>query len=93
MMDFDYKELEEDLVKACDAVHKDFQKNFNNDVYISAGGSKLEAFINNLQAEFENTAGTFIRRHNLEKDAEAKKKVLTITKLFAKKCIEDFSKL
>ena len=92
-MSFDYKELEEELAQACDAVHKDFQKKFNNDVYISAGGSKLEAFINDLQAEFENTAATFIRKHGLEKDAEAKKKALTITKLFAKKCIEDFSKI
>jgi hypothetical protein len=92
-MNFDYKELEENLAKACDDVHKDFLKKFNSDVYISAGGSKLEAFINDLQAEFENTAIAFIKKYNLEKDTEAKKKALTITKLYAKKCIEDFSKV
>lgn len=92
-MSFDYKELEENLSKACEEVHKDFLKRFNSDVYISAGGSKLESFINDLQAEFENAALAFIKKHNLEKDTEAKKKALSITKLFAKKCIEEFSKV
>jgi len=92
-MDFNYKELEKKLETACVQLHKDFYKKFNSDIYLSAGGSKLESFITNLQKEFENTAVNFLKGHNLEKDAEAKKRVFSITKLYAKKCIEDFSKV
>jgi hypothetical protein len=92
-MTFNYQELEEKLTEACDAVHKDFRGRFNNEVYISAGGSKLETFISDLQNEFEATTAAFIKKYNLEKDTEAKKRAFAITKLYAKKCIEDFSKV
>jgi hypothetical protein len=92
-MGFDYKELEEQLSGACNEVHKDFLERFNSEVYISAGGARLEVFINDLQKEFETTANVFLKKHNLEKDPEAKKRVLTITKLYAKRCMEDFSKI
>jgi hypothetical protein len=92
-MIFDYKELEQQLVVACDEVHKDFLKRFNSDIYVSAGGAKLEAFINDLQKEFETVAIAFLTKNDLDNDSEAKKKALAITKLFAKKCIEDFSKI
>ncbi|WP_294823192.1 hypothetical protein [uncultured Flavobacterium sp.] len=92
-MGFDYKELEGQLAIACNEVHQDFLQRFNTDIYISAGGARLELFINDLQKEFESTASAFLKKHNLEKDSEAKKRVLTITKLYAKKCMEDFSKI
>jgi len=92
-MGFDYKELEEQLATACNEVHKDFLQRFHSEIYISAGGARLETFINDLQKEFERTASSFLKKHDLEKDSEAKKRVLTITKLYAKKCTEDFSKI
>ncbi|AWH85812.1 hypothetical protein HYN59_12140 [Flavobacterium album] len=92
-MSFDYKELEEQLAIACNDVHQDFLRRFNSDIYISAGGARLEIFINDLQKEFEGAAMSFLKKYNLEKDTEAKKRILTITKLYAKKCIEDFSKI
>lgn len=93
-MTFDYEKLEKDLVEACEAVHKDFLQRFSsNEDYVSIGGAKLEAFINGLQSEFENAAISFLEKHNIEKDAEAKKRALAITKMYAKKCIEDFSKV
>ncbi|MEL1242624.1 hypothetical protein AAEO56_00005 [Flavobacterium sp. DGU11] len=92
-MSFDYKELEEQLTISCNEVHQDFLNRFNSDIYISAGGARLESFINDLQKEFEGTAMAFLKKYNLEKDSEAKKRILTITKLYAKKCIEDFSKI
>ena len=93
-MTFDYVKLEKDLEEACESVHKDFIEKFSNDEsYVSVGGSKLEAFITDLQAEFENAAFSFLKKHNLDKDAEAKKRALTITKLYAKRCVEDFSRV
>ncbi|MGQ2985223.1 hypothetical protein [Flavobacterium sp.] len=92
-MGFDYKELEERLATACNDVHKEFLQRFNSEIYFSAGGARLETFINDLQKEFERTASAFLKKHDLEKDSEAKKRVLTITKLYAKKCTEDFSKI
>lgn len=92
-MVFDYEELEKELETACEEVHKDFVSKFNNDVYISVGGAKLEAFINELQKQFENTALDFINKHGLQKNLRAKKRALAITKLYAKKCIDDFSKV
>ena len=92
-MDFDYHELERQLEKACADVNIKFHKKFNSNMYLSAGGAKLESFINDMQGEFEAVAANFIKNYALEKDAEAKKRIFTITKLYAKKCIEDFSKI
>jgi hypothetical protein len=92
-MDFNYQELEQQLERACAEVHRDFNKKFNSEIYLSAGGSKLESFINDLQKEFENTAAGFVKNNNLEKDSEAKKRIFAITKVYAKKCIEDFSRI
>jgi len=92
-MSFDYNELERQLENACVDVNRLFKKKYNNNFYLSAGGAKLEAFINDLQQEFEAVAVNFIKTHSLEKDAEAKKHIFTITKLHAKKCIEDFSRV
>ncbi|MXN89709.1 hypothetical protein GR160_00580 [Flavobacterium sp. Sd200] len=92
-MSFNQKELEKLLEESCKQLHKDFYKKFNKDIYLSAGGSKLEAFITDLQKEFETTASSFIANHKLEKDTEAKKRVFAITKFYAKKCVEDFSKI
>lgn len=93
-MTFDYEKLERDLEGACEVVHQDFLKKFSqSDSYTSVGGAKLEAFINGLQAEFEKTAINFLKKHGLDDDAEARKRALAITKLYAKKCVDDFSKV
>jgi hypothetical protein len=92
-MDLKYKELEKQLEKACANVHRDFNKKFNSEIYLSAGGSKLEAFINDLQQELEVTASTFLKENSLEKDAEARKRVFTMVKLQAKKCVESYSRI
>lgn len=92
-MNSKFGELKEQLEAACREVHKDFLNKFNNDTYISAGGAKLEAFITELQKEYENVASGFLKKHGLEKDVDDRKKVLAITKAFAKKCIEEFSKI
>ena len=92
-MSFKYKELEKQLENSCNQLHKDFFQKFSTERYLSVGGSKLEIFINELQKEFENTGITFLANNKLEKDAQAKKRVFTITKLYAKKCREDFSKV
>ncbi|PZR08302.1 MAG: hypothetical protein DI539_22855 [Flavobacterium psychrophilum] len=88
-----FSELKELLETACREVHRDFLIKFNNDTYISAGGAKLEAFITELQKEYEAVAAAFLKKHNLEKDTEAKKRVLAIIKAYAKRCIEEFSKI
>jgi hypothetical protein len=93
-MTFDYEILERDLVEACNAVHQAFLKKFSQgDSYTSVGGAKLEAFINGLKAEFEKAAIDFLKKHELDGDTEARKRALTITKLYAKKCVDDFSKV
>jgi hemerythrin len=92
-MNFDYQKLEEQLNIACTTVHNDFIKKFESNIYISAGGAKLEVFIDDMQKEFKNVAVRFLKDHELEKDAEAKKRVFSIIKLYAKRCIDDFSKV
>jgi hypothetical protein len=92
-MTFDYEKLERELEIACDEVHKDFVKRFNDGVYISVGGAKLEAFFNEMQKEFETAALEFLTRRSLQKNAQARKRALAITKLYAKKCVDDFSKV
>ncbi len=92
-MNSKFKELKEQLEAACREVHKDFLNEFNNDTYISAGGAKLEAFITDLQKEYENVASNFLRKHGLEKDVDARKRALAITKVYAKQCVEGFSKV
>jgi uncharacterized protein YbcI len=88
-----YKELEKQLEKACSNVLKDFNKKFNNEIFLSAGGSKLEAFITDLKQELETTASAFLSENHLEKNPEARKKVFNMVKLQAKKCVEGFSRI
>ena len=52
-MVFDYEKLEEELKESCEEINQEFLIRFNNDVYISAGGSKLETFINELQKDLK----------------------------------------
>jgi hypothetical protein len=92
-MTFDYDKLEKELAAACEEVHKEFLLKFSNTIYVSVGGAKLEAFINELQKEFEATALEFLTNAGLEKDVHARKRALAITKLYAKRCVEDFSKV
>jgi len=92
-MNSKFKELKEQLEAACREVNQDFLNKFSKDTYISAGGAKLEAFITELQREYENVASNFLRKHGMEKDADAKKKALAITKAYAKLCVEEFSKI
>lgn len=90
---FDYEKLEKELEEACELVNQKFVQRFNDGAYISVRGAKLDAFIDELQKEFEQAAETFIYERNLQDNPEAKKRVLTITKLYAKNCIEQFSKI
>lgn len=93
-MSFNYKELEIELEKACTLIHKDFLEKFkSNKSYVSPGGANLEAFITDLQKEFENTTITFLKERGLDKDAKAKNKALAITKMCAKNCLEGFNKV
>jgi len=93
-MGLNFKELESRLSEACQIVHREFITEFNNDKnYVSPRGAKLEAFINNLQSEFENTTIDFLKEEGLEANAKAKSKALAIAKLCAKKCLEDFNKI
>lgn len=88
-----YREFEMALEEACEGVKKDFLERFKQGVYISAGGSNLEAFINELQKAFENVSDNFIKTHGLEKNASAKRRILNIAKHHAKKCIEEYSRI
>lgn len=92
-MDLKYKEFEKRLEKACANVHREFNKKFNSEIYVSAGGSKLEAFITDLKDELEITAAAFLKENNLEKDTGARKRVFNMVKLQAKRCVEGFSRI
>ncbi|MCO6146547.1 hypothetical protein [Flavobacterium sp. NRK1] len=92
-MNSKFRELKEQLEAACREVNQDFLNEFKNDTYISAGGAKLEAFITELQKEYESVASNFLKKYSLEKDSDARKKVLAITKAYAKLCVEEFSKI
>ncbi len=93
-MGFDYGEFEKELDRACTEAYKKFLAEFSSDsTYISAGGGKLEAFIEGLQKEFDKTTNFFLHKYRLEGDAEAKKISISVAKQCAKKCIEEFSKI
>jgi len=93
-MGFNYKELEGKLEEACKLIHEDFIERFKSDrSYVSPGGAKLEAFITDLQKEFENTTITFLEDKGLDQDTKAKSKALAIAKSCAKKCLDDFTKI
>ena len=92
-MGFNYKDLEDKLEEACLLIHKDFLTKFNSDRgYVSPGGAKLEAFITDLQKEFENTTLTYLKELNLQNDSKAKSKALAVAKSSAKKCLDGFNK-
>ena len=88
----DYDKLEKELRKDCEELSKGFVEQYNQN-YISAGGAKLDAFIYEMQQEFNDTAVKFLQQRDLMNDKEAKKRTLSITKQYAKKCVEHFSKV
>ena len=88
----DYDKLEQELRKDCEELSKDFVNQYNEN-YISAGGAKLDAFIYEMQQEFNNTAVKFLQQRDLLHNKEAKKRTLNITKHYAKNCVEHFSKV
>ncbi|RZJ53441.1 MAG: hypothetical protein EOO45_31190 [Flavobacterium sp.] len=91
---FDYEELEEKLVAACNEVHRVYVEKFvADDIYFAGRGQKLDSFMLGLQREFETATLVFLKKHNIHNDAEAKKRAFTITKLYAKRCVDDFSKV
>lgn len=93
-MSFDYGEFEKELESACLVAYKNFLKEFNADsTYISAGGGKLEAFIQGVQKEFDKTTTFYLQKHNVETDPEARRRALAVAKQSAKKCIEEFSRI
>ncbi|WP_417351340.1 hypothetical protein [Flavobacterium alkalisoli] len=93
-MSFDYGKFEKDLETGCNEAYKEFLKEFNSDsTYISAGGGKLEAFIEGLQKEFDKTKTFYLKKHKLENDPEARRRALAVAKQSAKKCIEEFSRI
>lgn len=88
----DYDKLGKELSKDCEDLCASFVKQYNEN-YISAGGAKLDAFIHEMQKEFNDTAIKFLQQRDLINDKEAKKRTLNITKHYAKKCVEHFSKV
>lgn len=88
----DYDKLEKELRKDCEVLTNSFVKQYNEN-YISAGGAKLDAFIYEMQQEFNDTAIKFLQQRDLTNNKEAKKRTLNITKHYAKKCVEHFSKV
>ena len=93
-MGFNYGEFEEELDRACTYAGNKYLADFSTDsTYISAGGGKLEAFIDGLQKELDKTTTFYLQKYNAEGDAEARRRALTVAKQCAKKCIEEFSQI
>lgn len=88
-----YKDFEIELEDACKLAKKEFLEQYKEDMYLSAGGSKLESFINELQSKYEIITANYIKAKGLENDSSARKRLLSLTKQHARKCIEGFSKI
>jgi hypothetical protein len=88
----DYSILEEDFDCACGDVVKDLSKQYKL-TYQAGGPGMLDAFLQLVKAEFEKAELTFIEKFNISGDAEALRRIKTIARKRAKKCVEDYGKV
>ncbi|MFL9843638.1 hypothetical protein [Flavobacterium rhizosphaerae] len=88
----DYTKIENDFDCACQDVIKNLSEKYRAD-YKAAGPGKLETFFKLIQEEFKHIEAFFIQDNKLESDQEAIRRVKTIAKSYAKKCLFDYGKV
>ncbi|MFP9115546.1 hypothetical protein ACLI1A_16525 [Flavobacterium sp. RHBU_3] len=92
-MSFNIEMLKGELEKACAETKRSFYKKFSRSLYVSNRGAKLESFISELQNQFQCTSQKFIKDNSLEKNTSAKRIVAALAREYAKKAVEDFSRI
>jgi hypothetical protein len=92
MMELDYENLGKRFDCACQDVISKLSSVYKDD-YRGAGAEKLSAFLDLIQQEFDAAESNFIRDNEIGSDARALQDVKSIAKLYAKKCLTDYSKV
>ncbi|RWW92230.1 hypothetical protein [Flavobacterium cerinum] len=91
-MAINYEDLEDRFNCACDDAVKELSIRYDSD-YRSQGPGKLNSFLEVIQWHFDNVETGFIEQNVLVRDDEAFRRIKTIARTFAKRCIDDYSKL
>lgn len=91
-MDVDYEDLENKFNCACDDAVKQLSIQYDSD-YKAQGVGKLNSFLEIIQWHFDNVEKGFVEQNVLMEDNEALRRIKIIARAFAKKCIDDYSKL
>ena len=91
-MNLNYQDLEKQFDCACQDAVKDLSVQYKSD-YQEGGPGKLTAFLELIQQQFDTVEAGFIHEHNLAGDPEALRRIKSIAKAFAKRCVEDYGKI
>lgn len=91
-MAINYEDLENRFSCACDDAIKHLSFRYDSD-YKTKGPEKLNSFLGVIQWYFDNVEKGFIEQHVLMEDEEALRRIKIIARMFAKRCVDDYSKL
>lgn len=91
-MGLDYENLGQRFDCACQEVINKLSTVYQDD-YRGAGLEKLSAFLELIQQEFDAAENNFIRDNEIGSDTRALQEIKSIAKLYAKKCLTDYSKV
>ena len=91
-MALNYEELESRFDCACNDAVSDLSQQYKTD-YENGGPGKLSAFLELIQMRFDQVESIFIRDNELHVDVEGLRRIKAIAKHYAKKCLDDYSKI
>ena len=88
----DYSLLESDFDCACGDVIKKLSEAYRSGYHTGSPGM-LEAFLDLIKSEFEKAEAAFIDSNKVGADPEALRRIRSIAKKHARKCLEDYGKV
>ncbi|MCO6146548.1 hypothetical protein [Flavobacterium sp. NRK1] len=91
-MALNYEDLEKRFDCACNDAVSDLSVQYKN-TYQTGGPGRLSAFLELIKLQFEQVESAFIRDNELSVDIEALRRIKLIAKSYAKKCLDEYSKI
>ncbi len=91
-MAFNYEDLESRFDCACNDAIADLKTQYQTN-YQGGGPGKLSMFLELIQMQFDQVESGFLRDNELHNDVEAVKRIRTMAKNYAKRCVEEYGKI
>ncbi len=92
MENIDYTDLENRFDCACQDVISSLSLQYKES-YQGSGPGKLETFFELIKSEFDNVVNLFTHSNGINDDKEAVRRIQSIAKDYARRCVDDYGKI